>query len=213
MAVALLSLVACTTTAEPCADGFERGADLNCYPIPVPTTTTTDTIPTTPTTETLPTTPEAVRYDGPVFVETATVRCTLDDNAFVLSARTRGWAWRANIVLFGTGLVNPIAEEHDLFSVDADENGWWDALAVGPLIAETPPSLAVRNVHTVLSCYDLEAGFLSYAIRVYDLDDQLVDCITWGHDDALVRDGGAPTDGVSDPLDFSGCFDFDGAEL
>lgn len=206
----LLLALACAGPVPPCAEGFERASDGNCYPA-IRTSTDgnpDDTLPTVPTGGTGPTEDEF--YDGPVYVEYGAARCNADDTAVILDARTRGWAWRAVVDVFGTGTAAPSDEEHDLFSVGSDPDGYWDELEVGPLVAGSDPEFAVPNLHTTFRCEDVVDRLLTYAVRVYDLDGALLDCGVWGHDEALVRSGAVTTEQVTEPADFSSCFLLEG---
>lgn len=203
--------VACGTPGALCAEGFERWPDGNCYPgglgggtVPEPPTPPTPPDPTDTGLDGF--------YDGPIYVEYANSRCTLTESGLILTTRTRGWALRATVAVFGTGTATPDDEEHDLFPVAQHAGGLWDELEVGPLTDETPPAQAVRNLNTRFDCADEDLDLLTFVVRIYDLDQQLLDCVVWGHDEARVMSGGATYANVSPPVDFSACFDLDGPD-
>ncbi len=193
-------VAACSEKQGACGAGFERWPDGNCYPAGLQGTGDAPVLPddvdTKVTTGTTVTTEDEL-YDGPVYVEFGTSRCTADDVSLFFTIRTRGWAFRGAIAAFGTGLPVVAGEEHSLLSKEWDPAGWWDLLEVGPLVG---------SVASQFTCEDEDLALLSFAGRVWDLDGNLQDCAVWGHDTGRMIANGVPMDAIEEPKDLSACF-------
>ncbi len=204
-------LLGCSQAVERCPDGFARWPDGNCYPSTLEGTGSAPTLPSSstsmPTETTVPSsTSEDRRYDGPVYVEDATAVCNPADTTLQVLTRTRGWAMLASVAIFRTE-GDPTDEEHDVFQLAWDDDGWWNELGVGPLDAAAEST--VRNHATRLRCAELDE--LTFAVRIYELDGSLVDCAAWGHDVSSVRSGTATYDSLTGSTDLSECFDLTGS--
>ncbi len=105
----------------------------------------------------------------------------------------------AYLNIFQTGvtdLANGWDEEHTIASTlaaDGDENTpRTDMLSLK--IDHVDSTANVTNTTTAFNTDDL--GGLTYALRVYDADSNLADCIAWGHDVSGMFAGQVPTNGA-----------------
>lgn len=127
----------------------------------------------------------AGRFD-PVQVTVAQVDCDPATGLWTWEARTDGWTRAAELDILDTGEELGWAEFHELRMIDTDPQGDWDLLSVGPLPGATPLEQWEPNLNTVFDC-STDRSTLTFAIRVWNLHNDLTDCIVWGHDaDALV---------------------------
>lgn len=126
-------------------------------------------------------------YSGPVTVQEASVSCGVFPGAagerVRFYARTEGWT--ANGWVFSQDTANPVpnwSDTHDLESYQWDACGYQDELEQvldqGALVGTW-----ATNESTVFTCAaHFEGGVMSYAVGVKDLDGNLADCFSWGHD-------------------------------
>lgn len=173
-------------------------------PEPPDTDTETDTEPPDPTGDTAPaatgdTAPTTVAachetgaglYEGPTSLVEMAVECDPNDVNVRYSACTRGWTANGQIYLQETGNPPPNwAESHDLVSVSFDAMQWWDDLEqvvrTGVNVADQAPNQS--SLFTCPAFY--EAGVMTYAFLVYDLDGSPADCVVWGQDPQAMIDG------------------------
>ncbi len=103
-------------------------------------------------------------------------------------------------------------EEHDLISTGSGEFG--ESLDVTLTMVPYPEDV-VSSSTTLFSCADVgqfeggatAADTLTYAIRIYDTDGVLSDCIAFGHEPSSVVDGSiAGLNSVSASSELSSCF-------
>ena len=112
----------------------------------------------------------------------------MDPQTVLFRVLTDGLASNGLVFSQQTGGSEPqYSDEHELVSIEWDfDCGAWDHLEQ-VLTTGVPPSEAVVNQSTGFECGDgVPAGHnddtLTYAFRVYDLDQELADCIVAGHD-------------------------------
>ncbi|HHO49383.1 MAG TPA: hypothetical protein ENK18_00565 [Deltaproteobacteria bacterium] len=132
----------------------------------------------------------ATPYGGPVLIKEAYIRCETPGSV-LFRARTDGLTSGGLIFSQETGnsdLIAQWSDEHELESVDADPCGRYDELTRS-LITGVPAEDWELNVATSFRCdsvggypYHHNADVMSYAMRIYDRDGALADCIAGGDD-------------------------------
>jgi hypothetical protein len=127
-------------------------------------------------------------------IETITPGCAAA--AWTYEVRTEGWVSNAVLDIQQTGSSTPWTESHTLPSVDYDPSGWWDQLERQLTIVSSAEE-QTSDVNTLFACADEPS--LTWAIRVWDPDNAMSDCATWGHDPSFfIGQGG----------EFAGCVDW-----
>ncbi|HHO53450.1 MAG TPA: hypothetical protein ENK18_21905 [Deltaproteobacteria bacterium] len=145
-------------------------------------------------------------FTGPILIVEAGITCD-DANTVTFTATTDGLTSGGLIFSQETGNAEPQwADEHDLESIDWDENcGSYDNLARTLTTGAGVNDWQV-NQSTVFRCDDDGAGnpyhhnadVMSYAFRVYDFDNVMADCIIGGDDPTGMVNG--TYNRVNDPV-------------
>lgn len=147
--------------------------------------------------------PGAGFYTGPALISQIEMTCDPGGTAWRYRVHTVGWTSDALLNMSDTNNAPPWDEEHWLPSYDFDAMGWWDELQL-----ELSSSSYVRDVSTLFRCdVHLVDGSMTWAVRVYDVDGNLGDCVALGHDPAGYIAGAYPPayNYVTDPGEFAGC--------
>ncbi len=138
----------------------------------------------------------ATPFEGPVMIEEAGVTCDTPDQV-TFNMRTAGLTSGGLVFSQETANAEPQwSDEHDLNSIDFDgECGSFDELAVTLATGAGANDWEV-NASTLFRCdtdgtdpYHHNADVMSYAFRVYDLDQVLADCVVGGDDPDGLLDG------------------------
>lgn len=126
-------------------------------------------------------------YSGPVTVQEANVTCAAD--VATIDVMTEGWTGGGYVYTIETANAQPWADEHDLTSYEFDPCGAYDKLKVELTAGEELANLA-RNESTLFTCDNhYNAGVLTYAAAVLDLQGAVADCMAWGDDPDAVING------------------------
>lgn len=144
-------------------------------------TYTLDTVDTGQGADTAADTTESGFYTGPLLLETGTSGCW-GGTKWLVAGETAGWTGGPSIFnAWETGNPNGWNEEHTLLSVAYSPDGFWDklerSLHAGADYDPDVATLFICGVHD-------EDPVMTYAIRVFDLDDNYADCGIWTTDDS-----------------------------
>ena len=152
--------------------------------------------------------PEVCGDDDPT-IEAVDVGCTPTD--FVYTVDTTAWTGTARINLWRlSDKEQSVNEEHTLAVVDSADDCTYDVLE-RVLTASQPLGLLERDLTTTFSCDDSpeppekpdDRDEMTYAVRIYDTNLRLADCLIWGANvaEVLLDPTGAGSTGVPDNVE------------
>lgn len=129
---------------------------------------------------------EPKTFEGPTEVDSVRVRCDVLD--IVFEVRTTGVTDGGVIFIQETGNTIPHwSEEHDLESVNADPDGFFDELE-----RSVPGGVKLgvqgRNVGSLFPCDLFDEDVMTLAVQVTDPDGKVSDCLIVGDDPAGMAD-------------------------
>ena len=126
--------------------------------------------------------------------------------------RTIGWTNGVAVLnIWEANAVAGWSEEHLLLATAYGPNSAWEVLEV--TLEQTTPGGPLEPGQTVFSCAEGAAGgflddtLLTYAVRIYDVDGALADCVAFGFNPSAVAAGTLPNGGgdPSEPTELVGC--------
>lgn len=120
---------------------------------------------------------------GPLLIMTVAGECDAnvgEDGTWYYEATTNGWT-TDGVLFIDQDTTDPWSEEHDIVSVDFCEDGSCDELA-RTLEGVFAYQDQVVNQTTLFDCNNDRASTMMWMIQVYDLDDNVADCVVWGAD-------------------------------
>jgi hypothetical protein len=178
LAGGLAILTACvdTTDVSPTIDTW----DWNPTDTADPTTGVTDT--------------DTEFYDGAPMFQEGTWTDYCESDLWSISASTDGWVYGTSLLnIYETRYTKDYDEEHAFNEEAVDPNGYWSDLATD-LTTDTSFGSTVSGSSTFFLCAELGVGNSdrkdTVAARVYDIDNNLSDCIVWGQDPSVVLSNG-----------------------